>query len=388
MCAFFKTLMHSSLGARVTAIQMHGIIPAFHRHAHNQACQIRWHLLYVDGTGLEDFEECEHMFTQSNHLASTTRLCTPFHRQQAIGEYFHFHDLDKHAASALEKIAINSGQLLLLETKLGTTAADYEAYHAAEVKYFQDLRKEPEEVQQTIDYIENLQNATSEQAKKDYQHLDYNIIHHGYTRPQITLVHIRYCTTHNRVVVIEEDLCHYKEERGIETQWEPESTVYAEGVKLITKHKYRVALTEVERLVVQQLLELTKLGPNYGYCGKFYYQPPTCNGASEAVVSHFSCQCCHLSTPRADIQSGRLLWQCEDSEDRDPEHGDGVPPPYWLASELSVTLMSVEYEDTAEPDPQPRLDDKDIEGVVIRDLDVKDNCLVQLMDHLSTFEDS
>jgi hypothetical protein len=39
--------------------------------------------------------------------------------------------------------------------------------------------------------------------------------------------------------------------------------VYAEGVKLKTKHKYRVALTEVERLVVQRLLELTKLGPNY-----------------------------------------------------------------------------------------------------------------------------
>ncbi|KAJ7885046.1 hypothetical protein B0H14DRAFT_3431989 [Mycena olivaceomarginata] len=86
--------------------------------------------------------------------------------------------------------------------------------------------------------------------------------------------------------------------------------------------------------------------------------------------------------------TSHLLWQCEDSEDRDSEYGDGAPPLYWLASELGVTLMSVEYEDTAEPDPQLRPDNKDIEGVVIRDLDVKDNCLVQLMDHLSTFEDS
>lgn len=58
---------------------------------------------------------------------------------------------------ALEKIAINSGQLALLESSLGTTAADYEAYHAAEVQYFQDLRSEPDDIQQTVDYIEKLQ---------------------------------------------------------------------------------------------------------------------------------------------------------------------------------------------------------------------------------------
>lgn len=58
---------------------------------------------------------------------------------------------------ALEKIAINSGQLSLLESSLGTTAADYEKYHADEVRYFQDLRKEPDDVQQTVDYIEKLQ---------------------------------------------------------------------------------------------------------------------------------------------------------------------------------------------------------------------------------------
>jgi hypothetical protein len=58
---------------------------------------------------------------------------------------------------ALEKIAINVGQLSLLESSLGTTATDYENYHATEVKYFQDLRKEPEDVQRSVDYIGKLQ---------------------------------------------------------------------------------------------------------------------------------------------------------------------------------------------------------------------------------------
>ena len=99
MCAFFKTLMRSTLKPNVTAMRLRGIVPAFHGHAHNRACQIGWHPLYVDGVGLEDFEECERTFAKSNHLASTTRLCTPFHRQQWIDEHFYFNDLDKHAAS-------------------------------------------------------------------------------------------------------------------------------------------------------------------------------------------------------------------------------------------------------------------------------------------------
>jgi hypothetical protein len=99
MCAFFKTLKRSSMGARVTAMCLQGVVPAFHGHAHNRACQIGWHPLYVEGVGMEDFEECEHTFSKSNHLASTTRLATAFHRQQQIDEHFQFHDQDKHAAS-------------------------------------------------------------------------------------------------------------------------------------------------------------------------------------------------------------------------------------------------------------------------------------------------
>jgi hypothetical protein len=99
MCAFFKTLTRSSLGTKTVALRLRGVVPAFHGHAHNRECQIGWHPLYVDGVGLEDFEECERTFARSNHLASVTRMTTPFHRQQQIDEHFAFHDIDKHAAS-------------------------------------------------------------------------------------------------------------------------------------------------------------------------------------------------------------------------------------------------------------------------------------------------
>lgn len=98
-CAFIKTLLRSSLGAKTIAMRLQGVVPAFHGHAHNRACQVQWHPMYVEGVGLEDFKECERTFYKSNELASTTRLATPFHRQQQIDEHFFFHDLDKHATS-------------------------------------------------------------------------------------------------------------------------------------------------------------------------------------------------------------------------------------------------------------------------------------------------
>ena len=98
-CAFIKTLLRSSLGVKAVALRLQGVVPAFHSHAHNRACQVQWHPMYMEGVGLEDFEECECTFYKSNKLASITHLATPFHRQQQIDEHFFFHDLNKHAAS-------------------------------------------------------------------------------------------------------------------------------------------------------------------------------------------------------------------------------------------------------------------------------------------------
>ncbi|KAK1231535.1 hypothetical protein PQX77_005367 [Marasmius sp. AFHP31] len=98
MCAFYKTLQRSSkLGAKVAALQLRGVVPAFHGHAHNRKCQLYWHPTYIPGLGIFDFEECERLFSLSNRLASTTRHATTFHRRQTIIEHFNFHSQDKNA---------------------------------------------------------------------------------------------------------------------------------------------------------------------------------------------------------------------------------------------------------------------------------------------------
>ena len=99
MCAFMKTLQGSTLNNHVAGLNLHGIVPAFHGHAHNRLCQVHWHPLYTEGAGLEDFETCERTFQRSNELASVTPLSTPFHRHQEIEEHWAFTDIDKYAAS-------------------------------------------------------------------------------------------------------------------------------------------------------------------------------------------------------------------------------------------------------------------------------------------------
>jgi hypothetical protein len=72
MCAFIKTLRRSSLGHKMVAFRLQGVVPAFHRHAHNRLCQVWWHPTYVDDVGIEDFEVCERTFDGSNELVPGT----------------------------------------------------------------------------------------------------------------------------------------------------------------------------------------------------------------------------------------------------------------------------------------------------------------------------
>ncbi|KAJ7776646.1 hypothetical protein DFH07DRAFT_731774 [Mycena maculata] len=251
MCAFFKTLLCSSLGSRVIAMRLRGVVPAFHGHAHNRACQVGWHPLYVDGVGLEDFEECERTFSRSNHLAGITRLCQRFHRQQALDEHFDFHDLDKHASSgnfiyqnyrqAIEKISLNRSYLDALEQRLHTTDKDYEDALLAEQKYFKDLRSEPV-------------------AKTEFRQLDHHIIHDGYTRTKITRVRTRYRTTYDKYIATLEEVCRYEEVHNISERWTPASKEYRDALVVASERRYKKCVSELERLVVGRLFETTKLG--------------------------------------------------------------------------------------------------------------------------------
>jgi hypothetical protein len=102
----------------------------------------------------------------------------------------------------------------------------------------------------------------SDEAKLAWNRLDYDIIHNGFTRTQIANVRTRYCTMHSRWTAYNEEVCRYEEEHKIETRWVPDSPEYNDALRLCTERKYRWAVDKLERLVVQHLFEMTKLGMN------------------------------------------------------------------------------------------------------------------------------
>ncbi|PPQ92071.1 hypothetical protein CVT25_007241, partial [Psilocybe cyanescens] len=275
MCAFTVTLKKSILGEKVRASCFCGVVPAFHGHAHNRGCQVQWHPLYVEGVGLEDFEECERTFCCSNELASVTRLATPYHRQQHIDEHFYFHDLDKHCASgnfiyenyrqALEKIQIDSPHLAQLLTQLKIGQEDYENYLKSERKYLAGLRMEPAEEQASAEYMEHLFDLSSLKQKSDdaakaYKSRDCLMIVEGYTGAQITKINTQYRMKFQRWTAKNEEVLRYEEANDIPVHWAPTSPEYQAGLVVVRERKYRRALDELERLVVQRLFEIKKLG--------------------------------------------------------------------------------------------------------------------------------
>ncbi|EJC98135.1 uncharacterized protein FOMMEDRAFT_97912, partial [Fomitiporia mediterranea MF3/22] len=52
---------------------------------------------YIDGTGLEDFEGCEQVFSELNQVASITHHASKFHFKQTILQHFTQWNSDKFA---------------------------------------------------------------------------------------------------------------------------------------------------------------------------------------------------------------------------------------------------------------------------------------------------
>ncbi|KAK7040678.1 hypothetical protein VNI00_009584 [Paramarasmius palmivorus] len=251
-----------------------GVVPAFHGHAHNRKCQVNWHPQYMDGVGLEDFEECERTFSRSNNLAAVTRLSTPFHRRQEILEHFSFHSEDKLANSgkfilanyrqALKCLNDDAPALEVLLQKLQITGQDCEQFLKDEREYFEKPISDAEDGQDwKIDYVEVLHawwaavRKSSEAAKKND---DLVASPSKYTTRQASTIRAQHRTSLSLANLAEQACLDLEYHNGIEVRWTADSAEYLGTLSGIAARTYRRALEELERLLVQRLFELTKLG--------------------------------------------------------------------------------------------------------------------------------
>lgn len=184
---------------------------------------------------------------------------------------------------ALERIEIDTPRLAVLSTKLGIGSDDYEQYLELERAYLAALQTEPEDVKATVDYMEHLfeldnlkyvrnldierhlhrqtfYRQKSDTAAAQYAQRDYLMTNRGYTGKQITKINTQYRTTFERWKAKTDEVLRYEEERNIAVRWAPTSQEYLNALTVVHERKYRRAIDDLERLVVQRLFEMSKLG--------------------------------------------------------------------------------------------------------------------------------
>ncbi len=97
-------------------------------------------------------------------------------------------------------------------------------------------------------------------ASAAFQSLNHDIRHKGLKGAAITAIKNRYRNSWNKLERTEGRVQILEDQLGIEDRWFPGSKDYDGAFEELTMRKYRLALDKLERLVVQRLLELSKLG--------------------------------------------------------------------------------------------------------------------------------
>ncbi|KAG1717677.1 hypothetical protein EDB19DRAFT_1899909 [Suillus lakei] len=232
-------------------LNVQGVVPAFHGHAHNRLCQLQHHSKHKLGAGLEDFETCEQVFSESNALASEIRNATEFHRHQALDEHFHFADMDRYAAlsdfifnnyvQALTSISTTTTFLANFHASNPTLDTDFDGDLEDERLFLQRLATKKDESSVEIDYFGQL-NLRPNYSPKDAGNVRRRHTHAATKRDQ-------------KVDVVVD----YERQMALDARWGPDHPEHVKAQSRITNHLYHKAVDDVERLVVMRLLELTKL---------------------------------------------------------------------------------------------------------------------------------
>ncbi|EPT04892.1 hypothetical protein FOMPIDRAFT_1045565 [Fomitopsis schrenkii] len=250
-----------------------GMVPAFHGHGHNCGCQMHWHPMYMEGVSKEDFEGCEQCFSNTNGLASGTRLATPFHWCQVIEEHFKFLDEQKHSElgnfifnnywQALGIISKSLAVLAVLCSQLSIATMDLEHYLEEEQEYHQTQKPEPPKAAQEIEYMDilkRLADAHTKKARAAEESAKIDIyISQGFSKGNITAIKRNHTITVCKYVLLEDECRALEDELDIAERWTPGTADYEMAIKQLAVRQYQKAVDDLEHLVVQRLFELTKL---------------------------------------------------------------------------------------------------------------------------------
>ncbi|KAJ7058287.1 hypothetical protein C8F01DRAFT_1220566 [Mycena amicta] len=280
-CSFETTVAQSELGPEAKRLCLRCLVGSFHGHAHNRLCQVRHLATYVKGVGLEDLEGCERCFSRSNGLARSCRYASRFHRQQEIASYFKHNDSFETYGTLSTSLLASTllckkyrSALAILGTEQDLHQTMYR-YGITDVEDFEQALKDEEaflvRLQQSskaklvetmeMEYVrrrEQLLANMDKLNKLEHESRAANApdaeFHPEALKLPIKLRHAREKIAQERDVIVELEL-----DLDIIVPWTPTSQEWIQTMDTVRKHRYRKALDALELLVIQRLLELTKM---------------------------------------------------------------------------------------------------------------------------------
>ena len=95
-CMFSATLSKLLIGELASDFNFHSCTGSFHGAAHNQHCQLCFHIGLIEGAGMDNGEGNEQLFSASNALAAVVCHATAYHQHLHIHIHFDKWDQDKY----------------------------------------------------------------------------------------------------------------------------------------------------------------------------------------------------------------------------------------------------------------------------------------------------
>ncbi|KAJ7491428.1 hypothetical protein B0H11DRAFT_1912051 [Mycena galericulata] len=258
-CGSETTIKNSPLGPKANLLRFKMLVGAFHGHAHNRKCQLRFLATYVKGLGLEDLEGCERLFSRSNALSKSVRYASVFHRRQLIAMYLEHLDTYETYTNLSTFLVNNYKQAVeILDTQESLEFAMeqagisgphvFEERLAQEKAYLDSLSKEPQTETDQMEYYQHLVDLDDRKETFD------TVFGEGSKANGIAKRHARENYDKALAAVQESE-----RKLGVATRWTPDSKEWADAALLVSTRRYRICVGRLELLVVKRLFELTKM---------------------------------------------------------------------------------------------------------------------------------
>ncbi|KAJ7281137.1 hypothetical protein C8J57DRAFT_1433838 [Mycena rebaudengoi] len=262
-CGFVATLRNSPLGSKVARLKFRSLVGAFHGHAHHRECQLKFLATYVEGLGLEDMEGSERFFSVSNSLARSVRYASVFHRLQTITTYLaHRDSFDVYPNLSTflinnykEALKILEGEEALHFTmdQAGISGVhEFQERLDAELEYLKGLRREPEEINDKMEYYERLVMLQARTMRFDEVHGE------GSRASGVVKRHAR--ENHQKALSAVQES---EQKLDILVWWTEESYEWEETATLVAQRRYRACINKLEELVLKRMFELTQMNRSH-----------------------------------------------------------------------------------------------------------------------------